>query len=135
MVVYLVKQRDDILHLVGGHHGMKQVHVFFAVASDGIHTGYAVPEGLYVSVRDLRTFGGGNLHRHPLIAVMERRHNHRGHKLEQDGVPRVIPAENGTKDAQKHHVSGKYIAPDGIPGLIGYVKGNEVRSACGRIAS
>ena len=88
---------------------MKQVHVFFAVASDGIHTGYAVPEGLYVSVRDLRTFGGGNLHRHP--------------------------AENGTKDAQKHHVSGKYIAPDGIPGLIGYVKGNEVRSACGRIAS
>ena len=42
MLIHLMKQGDDIRHLVGRHHGVKQVHVFL-LYPPCIHTGYAVP--------------------------------------------------------------------------------------------
>ena len=98
MLIHLMKQGDDIRHLVGRHHGVKQVHVFFTVSAHGIHTGYAVPEDLYIGVRHLQAFGGRYLQCHPLIAVMEGGYDHRGHKLKQNRISRIIPSEDSSED-------------------------------------
>lgn len=82
MRILFPHQVDDIIHLIGGYHGVQQVHFPVAVASHGVHAGYPMPVLFHVSLNHILCIGGGNLQRDPLIPVMEGGNGFGGNKLE-----------------------------------------------------
>ena len=73
MGILLPHEMHNVVHLIGGHHGVKQIHFLVTVTSHRVHTGYAVSVLFDVLVYDFRRLGGGNLQCNPFIPVMEGR--------------------------------------------------------------
>ena len=42
MGILLPHEMHNVVHLIGGHHGVKQIHFLVTVTSHRVHTGYAV---------------------------------------------------------------------------------------------
>ena len=91
MGILLPHEMHNVVHLIGGHHGVKQIHFLVTVTSHRVHTGYAVSVLFDVLVYDFRRLGGGNLQCNPFIPVMEGRDGFGGYELEQDGISCVQP--------------------------------------------
>ena len=113
---------------------MQQIHFPVAVAAHRLRAGNTVAVFFHIGFHHLFRVHGRDLQRHPLIAVVEGRDGPCGDELEQDGITRVDPAEHITEDAQKDHISRKYLLPDGFAGLIGHVERDKVRSAGGGVS-
>ncbi len=113
---------------------MQQIHFLVAVAAHRFHAGDAVAVFLDIGLHHLFRMHGRDLQRHPLIAVMEGRNGPGGDELEQDGIAGVDPSKQITKDAQEHHISRKYLLPDGFSGLVGHIEGDKIRSAGGGVS-
>ena len=135
MWVFLSHQCHNIRHLVGGEHGVKQVHLLVAVTAHGIHTGNSVAVVGNIGSDYRFRLGGGNLERHPLIPVMEGRYGPCRDILEQYRIPGVNPAKNKSKYTENQHIPRKHILPDRAPGLVGHIQRDKVRTARGRIAA
>ena len=135
MGILLPHEMYDVVYLIGGHHGVEQVHFFMAVTAHCIHAGYAMPVLFYILVYDFLRLGGGNLQCHPLVPVMEGRDGLGGYELEQNGIAGIQPSEHVSEDTEYHTVACKHIFPDRPSCLIGYIECNKVRTACGGISS
>jgi hypothetical protein len=57
---------------------------------------------------------GGDLQRHPLKPVIKVIDGLGGDKLEQNGIPCVLPPKQHTENTQKPAVKDKHILPNGL---------------------
>ena len=87
-----------------------------------------------IGVHHLLSLHGGCLKGNQLIAVVEGGNHACGDELEDNGVSRVLPAENGAVKTVHNSISKKHIGPDGEPGAVGYKQGYKVRTSGGRIS-
>ena len=87
-----------------------------------------------IGVHHLLPLHGGCLKGNQLIAVVEGGNHACGDELEDNGVSRVLPAENGAVKAVHNSISKKHIGPDGVPGAVGYKQGYKVRASGGRVS-
>lgn len=134
MLIHLMQQLYNVGYLVGRHYSMKKVHLLLAVTSYCIHTGNSMMKGLYIFISKLWALGRSDLKSNSFISVMKGGDNLCPYKLEQDGIPCVIPPENLSENTKQQHISYENLGPDGIARLIGNIQGDEIRSPAGSIA-
>ena len=102
---------------------MKQTHLLAAVAPVTVHYRNPVHKGMNIGIHDLLWLLGGDLKGHPLEPVVEVVNGLGGNELEQDGIPRILPAKQKSEQAQHGSVKQKHILPDGFPDPVGHVEG------------
>ena len=118
MRILFPHEMHNVVHLIGGYHGVKQIHLLMTVTAHRVHTGYAVSVLFYILVYDVLCLSGGNLQRNPFISVMKGRDGFGGYELEQDGISRIQPSEHVSEDAENHAVACKHIFPYGPSQLM-----------------
>ena len=82
MRILFPHQVDDIIHLIGGYHGVQQVHFPVAVASYGVHAGYTIPVRFLVSLNHTLCNVDADLVGGTIIPVIEGGNGLGGNKLE-----------------------------------------------------
>lgn len=128
-MVHLFQQMQYVLHLVGGNYCVEQAHLPAAVAAVAIDHGDAVHEGVDIGIHNLLWLLGGDLEGHPLEAVIKVVNGLGGNELKQDGISRVLPPKQKSKQAQHGRVEEEHILPDGFADPVGHVEGDEIQCA------